>query len=218
MWGWITEHATVLSAVVTAMCTVAIAWFTWKLADISAEQGSFNERALVANRRAFVFLQRVAAYFTPTPEDMDKPGDALKAVVSWSFRPVWENSGETHTKNMTIHTDHELRDSRLPLNFAFRDNQNAHGVMLLGPKAAQAGGATREFTTSELLEVQSGKRFLYVWGWVKYNDIFPGTPNRITRFCGQVIVSGDPAKSSAVFTYPIHPAGNCADDECAGLG
>src|SRR5690348_5461955 len=71
IWAWITEHATVLSAIVTALATVAVALFTnclywatnrlWeagqeqtKVASIAANAAERSARALIDNERPWV--------------------------------------------------------------------------------------------------------------------------------------------------------------------
>jgi len=44
-----------------------------------------------------------------------------------------------------------------------------------------------------------GKRFLYLWGWARYSDLLPNTPERITRFCWQIIADGNPLTFNPLF-------------------
>jgi hypothetical protein len=77
----------------------------------------------------------------------------------------------------------------------------------------------------DITDVQSGKKFLYVWGWARYSDVFPNTKQHITRFCWMITPVGDPfayipgkippEPGGLQFQSRHHDEGNCADDECA---
>jgi hypothetical protein len=76
-------------------------------------------------------------------------------------------------------------------------------------------------TSQNLWDVQQGRQFLYLWGWVRYFDVFPNTKQHITRFCWMVMPVGDPftyvpndPQHTLRFDNIHHTEGNCADDEC----
>jgi hypothetical protein len=199
-------------AAITALATVAIAVFTWvlaritnKLANLAKEDADIAKDALIVGNSAFVFVQDIKAYFL-----YDSAGKAN----SWTFRPFWTNSGGTQTRGMLAHVDYEFRDRPLPTTFKFADNTPATAPSLIGPKSTIVGGQVRFFSVAELLEVQQKTRFLYLWGWVRYNDIFPNTPQHLTRYCTQVDVTGDLTDGQgAQFSYIIHLEGNCSDGD-----
>jgi hypothetical protein len=75
------------------------------------------------------------------------------------------------------------------------------------------------------LDAQAGRKFIYLWGWVRYFDVFPRTPEHITRFCWLIVPVGDPLAfvpgaapnqpGSLSFGSLHHSEGNCADEECS---
>lgn len=216
---WITDHATVLSTVVAAISTGVVAWFTVHLSKASVEQGRFSERALKINRQPFIFVEDFRPFFeldpaTVQPKDQAKP----RIVHGWAFRPLWRNGGETQSRNLITHVDYEFRESPLPVGFAFSDTHTGTASMMLGPKAINTGGSPRTFTAAEVDRVRKQERFLYMWGWLRYGDAFDPSRHRITRYCMQVIVLGDPALSNCTFQWLIHNEGNCSDDECNAVG
>lgn len=76
--------------------------------------------------------------------------------------------------------------------------------------------------------IQSGRKFLYLWGWVRYFDVFDTAEKdeHITRFCCQMVPGGDPVAFNPLANPPdgikwdhiSHATGNCADDECKDHG
>jgi hypothetical protein len=185
---------------------------------VAENSADIARHAMVAGQRAFVFPVSLV------PEWLigDQPGH-----YNWQFRPMWRNSGDTPTRNMTMHAGYELRDTPLPDNFDFDYPTTEIGSALIPPKTEYAGGmAPRgpdKITPSDIAAVQSGIKFMFFWGWAKYFDVFPETPARVTRFCWQVIPMGDPFAfrpgapqnhQSLRFPYVYNHKGNCADDDC----
>jgi hypothetical protein len=81
------------------------------------------------------------------------------------------------------------------------------------PKAA--------ISLQDILDSQHGTKWLYIWGWARYSDVFANTPQHITRFCWVITPVGDPlafdpnVPSGIDFQTVHHTEGNCADDECS---
>lgn len=207
---------------ITALASIAIAAFTGTLWFATRTQARWTKEALFVDKRAFVF----ASSIYPSWEL-----DQISGSYNWRFRPIWQNSGETATKGMTLYVDCEIRNTPLPVGFDFKRTIMPPGTGMLGPKSSNMGGAAPHFgitsaiTPQDLSDVQNSRKFLYLWGWAKYFDRFPGTPEHITRFCWQIVLTGDPfgfvpnqnptLAGSLNFSYIIHSEGNCADDECA---
>ena len=179
--------------------------------------GNVAERALVAGERAFVFAIGVTPFF-------DKPADPANPVYNWRFRPRWQNSGDTPTKNMTMHTECVLRDAILPAGFDFDHAVTTEiGKVLIPPKVITMGGIAPQspnpaITPQDIAEAQIGRKLIYVWGWARYYGVFPNTPQHITRFCFVMVPIGNPHSATAnkdlTWDFISDAEGNCADDEC----
>lgn len=217
--GWIISYADQHNGLVTAVATVFIAVFTIILSRVSIEQGRFAERALKINRQPFVFIEDFRPFFETDPAaKQPKDNSAPRQVSGWAFRPILRNGGETQTRNLVIHVDYEFRESPLPMGHKFSDNHPVTLPLPLGPKSVGTGGTPRTFKIAEMELIKKQQRFLYMWGWVRYGDAFDPSRHRITRWCNQVIVLGDPAFSNCTFQWLIHAEGNCSDDECSAVG
>jgi hypothetical protein len=206
--------------IILALATVAIAMFTIVLVLVTNRQARLTKEALIADKRSFVFAESIQPIW-----ELDKPS----GQYYWRFRPFWRNSGDTPTKRLTLYVDCELRNSLLPVGFNFNQTRIPPGTGMLGPKAGNLGGLAPHMpgvaiTPQDILDIQNGRKFLYLWGWARYFDVFPETPQHITRFCWQMLSVGDPAAytphqipslpGSLIFPYVYHTEGNCADEEC----
>jgi len=235
--------------IITALATIAIAIFTltlkratdklWDagerqlklLSETSAAQSrdmkasiataersaEIAREAMIAGERAFVFATGVLAFWEI---------DQTTGHYMWRFRPNWENSGDTPTKNMTMCSECLLVPSPIPPGFSFDYSATEIGTALIPPKNKGGGGLAPRFpapaiTAQDIIDVQESRKFLYFMGWARYFDVFPDTPQHITRFCWQILVLGDPLRydpssnlQNLSFSNIHHFEGNCADDEC----
>ena len=202
----------------TATATVVIAIFTIVLASVTGRQARLTKEALIADKRAFVFASGLFQEWRL---------DQTTGDYSWRFRIQWTNTGDTPTRRMTMTVGSVFRNTPLPLGFDFDANEPPPGVGLLGPRATSMGGATPtppnpDISAQEIIDIQQGRRFLYVWGWVRYFDVFPRTPTHITKVCWIVSPTGNPLNfvpgqttpGSLTFAWIQHAEGNCADEEC----
>lgn len=205
---------------ITALATIVIAAFTVTLWVATSRQASLTREALIVDKRAFVF----ASVLNPVWEI-----DAATQKYNWRLRPTWQNSGDTPTKDLRIFVACEIRNSVLPDGFDFRQMTGGDGTGLLGPKASNLGGVGPQgkfaaISPQDIVDAQQTRKFIYLWGWARYRDAFPKTPEHITRFCWQILTAGDPflfepgqppgQTSSLTFSYVQNRIGNCADDEC----
>jgi hypothetical protein len=211
----IREGLNIYSPAITAVATAVIGAFTITLWNASEKQARLTREAMVHGERAFIAAINLRGFFEPVGREWH-----------WRFRPTWVNSGDTPTRNMLIHTECLILNAVLPLNFNFNYPTTNTGTGFLGAKANSMGGlapmAPRPAVSPrDILDAQQGRTFIHVFGWAKYNDIFPNTPRHITRFCWIVVPDGDPTTfdpavnpNNVRFDWIMHTVGNCADEEC----
>jgi hypothetical protein len=203
---------------IAALATIIIAAFTGTLWFATNKHAELARETFVADKRAFVFTDN----FRPFWEQI--PGGGY----NWRFRPIWKNSGDTPTSRMRLYSACELRNTPLPKGFDF-NQAVVPGTGLLGPKSEGFGGITPlpanqpAITPANIQDVQAGRMFLYLWGWARYFDIFPGTEEHLTRFCWLILPFGDPTTYDPTqppgpmtlrFDHILHFEGNCADEDC----
>lgn len=207
------------NAAITAVATLVIAVFTAILAVVTGRQARLTKETLIADKRAFVFATNISPNWFL---------DEARKQYCWRIRPEWRNSGETPTKHLRIYVDCELRNTPLPNGFDFARISSTPGNGLLPPNATMLGGAApmqpvAPITPQDIVDVKAGRKYLYIWGWARYFDVFPKTPEHITRFCFQIHPIGDPFAfvpgqdvnhpDSLRFPYVLHIEGNSAEDE-----
>lgn len=221
-----------LGTLMLAIFTASLWWATQRMQrtterlwEAAKEQGQdtkrsieIAERALVAGERAFIFAQGIFGQYE----------DHGGGMYHWRFRPTWENSGDTPTRGLRIYVTSALFDAPPAPGFLIERATDAAGTGLLPPKSRTLGGVTPTppmpaYTPQDLVDVQEGRKFLLMWGWARYFDVFPNTPERVTRFCWAVIPAGNPFNPGPIekgaliglkFDNLHHHEGNCSDDEC----
>ena len=213
-------------AAIAALGTIIIAAFTATLWFATSRQAQLTREAFIADKRAFVFASGIQSFYEP---------DTTTNQFNWRLAPLWQNSGDTPTRSLRIYTDCFFSNVAIQPNFDFNyvDPNSPPGTGMLGPKMPSTGGQAPHLphqpalTPQDVLDIQNGRKFFYLWGWARYSDTLPGTPARLTRFCWRIVPSGNPltfnplVNPNSVRFISLHEVrGNCADEECRlqGLG
>ncbi|NEV79590.1 hypothetical protein DYI24_21385 [Rhodopseudomonas sp. BR0C11] len=180
-------------------------------------QAEFTQESYVAVQRPFV--------------------DGKSLVISDSvfsgyhfFQVHLENTGNTRTQNAEVFTHFEFRedevndpppagrvrpahsslDPELVFN-SIKDNFPAQPISLAakGIVPINVGG----IPTGAMIKMAKNRAEGYVYGLVRYNDGFAGTPRRISKFCYAVVPLLD-ADGKLDVKYGLCWHWNCADEEC----
>jgi hypothetical protein len=172
------------------VATGALAYYAFRQSrdmreSISAAKDSADiaRLSLISTQRAYV---RVANFPWLWRSDLSRPGKFF-----YDITPIVENGGNTQTVDAKINLNSRLTDAPLPEGFDFPFPYEP-GFTLIG---ARQTVSTSHVTIldDDLLLVQSGEKFFYIWGTIAYRDVFPETPVRVTEFCTQINrVMGNP--------------------------
>lgn len=171
------------------------------------ESNKINRQSLVAVQRAFIG--------SPTISDQRKITDG-KRVAGIQFRLNWQNSGNTAAKDLRICTSREDNPAGNMKNLPDKCQPVPE---VAGPRdVVQSLPIVFEPPLLELL--RDGKTKVTLWGWVKYRDSFPDTPEHITRYCsefGQVIggTIPDPKEPFELQVSGCTNSYSCSDEGCA---
>jgi hypothetical protein len=203
------DNAPAITAIATLLLTLVTAGLVW----VAYLQ-------LAANRiqsRPHVFATQLSPFWEL---------DQQSGRYNWRFAPTWTNSGNTATKRLRTWSHCEIRNTALPNGFNPETSTVAADIAtgLIPPKSANVGGRhplVAPLTPQDIWDAQQGRRLIFLYGWVRYFDDFPGTREHVTRYCWRVTSFGDPftfqpnePQHSMTFNYLVHAVGNCADDEC----
>ena len=210
-------------AAITAMATILLVYFTWKLssstnrlADITNETIKLAREEFISTKRAYVFIDEIR---------IENLGDENKLRV----QPIWRNSGTTPTKGMRNHCNWKFFEVEPPDSYAFPDF-DANGVedksgagnvpLFIGPNGT-VQGQTLYIPTEYLNKVIAGKGHILVWGWTEYRDVIETTQLHRTKFCNKLIIETSKrieiegqAEVTAGLSLILHRSHNCMDEEC----
>ena len=112
----------------------------------------------------------------------------------------------------------------MPLGYGFIEESSV-GTGVIPPNTAVLGGEAPPgyITQQDIIEAQAFRKFIYLWGWVKYRDVFPNTPEHTAHFCWLILILGNPmtfipntvsqppTPRTLDFRYLQHSEGNSAD-------
>jgi len=204
---WWTAGATWTLAVITAFLTFFTGWLWYATRQLVKGSEDTAKRQL----RAYLSIDGF-----PYVSHLDTTDN----TIWWSIHPVWKNGGTTPTTSLFLNTHASLRDEKLPDNFDFPSAPGETIRMLVGANAT-VSASTLGIKGADLTAVQNGTKFFYIWGWAKYKDIFPDTPERITRFCVHIThVTGNPTlhfnkdTNPVEITFSFYKENNCMDEGC----
>jgi hypothetical protein len=211
-----------------AAITAAI--FAGKLAFTTRDAADDAHVAYTATQRAFVTINDVdsAPIYDP------KTG----AITHWKLLMNIENSGNSPTVDLRVIPTNSMGPAgphkgwnELYPGVKFPEGPNDPEVSwritkdggtymhaLIGPHAKfpiSSFGIPLS-TTGNMADVDgllAGKWRAYTFGAIHYRDIFPGSPDHVTKYCYGL--SAEKQKdSTAKLTFYLCSHWNCADDEC----
>lgn len=185
----VTAVASVAVAIFTAVLAIATVrlWnSTAQLAQFAEQQGrdmqasieqarrvaDLTERNLSATQRAFVHLKAL---------DVTVVGKRI-APTQYKIVPLWENSGTTPTRNLSININWTpYSGGNLPDGFGYEYGTDPTRLFL-GPKAESNYGSF-DIPISEIRQAKAKTARIFVWGRADYSDIIEGTRQHFTEFC-----------------------------------
>jgi hypothetical protein len=143
-------------------------------------------------------------------------------VIGYLIIPRWENVGNTEVTNVRFSMNYQFSRDPLPNGFTAVDGSSTTTEPIsMGSKQVtsasgfrDAQGAPGLFPQACINDVTQGKfRYVEVWGWAKYRDVFRPDIERITRMCWRLhglLTLG----SESTFNHVLCDEGNCQDESC----
>ena len=146
-------------------------------ADAANRSAKIAEDSIVKLQRASVFMADINFNW--------HPDTAREGKFWWHFRPVLQNAGNTQTREMTTNVCFEFRDTPLPKDFSFPVNKDSFPAIV--PPHGAVYGSSFPLLDDQMIEIQKGEKFFYIYGTITYRDVFDDTPIHTTTFCRQVM-------------------------------
>ncbi len=181
--------------------------------EAAQQQVRISELAMIANNRAYVHHAGIA--YT---SHLQKGGPS-DGKYMWRLRPTWTNTGNTPTRKLRVYAGYEFRTSPLPEDFSF----TVKGPLILTLLASKGKIESThcDIFGEPLADVRDGKKYLYVWGVARYFDVYPHTPEHVTKFCsvaiavtGDPLLGYDPSANPVEIRFETYQKHNCADEDC----
>jgi len=208
------------NGLVASLATIAIAYFTWSLRQSTDKLWSSSKEQIEFSRNSFVVENR--PYLTPVEFVINRIIDASSGRVSeYRFIPQWKNGGQTPAvKIVTVLSAKFFDKSGMPPDFDFPDNVQPIEGRTQGNMAGPGFpffGPYADLQAVTLYEVMKQWR-LYIWTWVEYSDVFPGTDRHRTEWCAELTLIGDPRDArptpNAIFNLGVIDRFNGMDETC----
>jgi hypothetical protein len=181
-------------------------------AEAAKDQTVLTRQAMVDTQRAFVLVKALEVELVTFPYQSPTAG-IIDRIAGWRMGVVWENSGDTPTRDLITHVSLKFFDDEIPNNYDFPDLPERNvSKALIGPRGT-IHSASFLISVQEAQDVKNGPKGLYMWGWAEYDDVFPNTKRHRTEFCYELLFI-DPFPQRASFGHLMYRAHNGADDEC----
>jgi len=125
-----------------------------------------------------------------------------------------ENRGRTPTRHGLMNVNHIQQAEPLPKDFPYLDGPKTETV-LIGPDHGVMSPVIN-VPVDRMMQVVRGNQRLFIWGWIDYNDVFPGTPRHRTEFCFEIVPDrGMPiTDENTTLRSEFHGPHNGADGDC----
>jgi hypothetical protein len=180
------------SGALTALATIAIAWFTWTLRQsneklwgatkIAADAAKQSADALVTAERAYVSVKQ--------PETKLIFDHQSRTLISLRVWVVWKNSGSTPAGPMRSLIGATFTPDATTFTFPDADKPDPEIIqMVLGPEAEITSGWV-DIGAEQVRGIVDQTGHEFVWGWTIYRDVFPNSPEHLVEFCYKVSIEG----------------------------
>lgn len=196
-------NSALLSTIISFLALIvtgAGVWFVKRTLEATLEAVEDTGKATVAMQEANEIARdgmekQLRAYVHPESFRYVPQPDHTNQNFGWGFAIHWKNSGITPAQFASMLIWVEVVDGALPEDFQFDRTADDHVPVVFGPNMPVTS-AYACVSADDIKKFFAAEKALYLWGWVKYRDVFPASPERQTRFCYRLSVNGDPTKAS----------------------
>jgi hypothetical protein len=168
------------------------------------DSNKINRESLESVQRAFI-----------SPHQLRDSGN----FAGIELRIDLENSGTTAARNTFVHHSSDYgfgEPDKLADRWAPGEIQSVQPGFV-GPKDSDSS-PTMTIGQARLRHMVEEHQHLYVWGWMKYRDVFKDTDEHITRYCFDFTAHPVIFKDGKPVAMSLDPReclkGNCYDEQC----
>jgi hypothetical protein len=184
-------------------------------AGLTAIQARQSIKATDIARESLESVQR--AFVDPTVS-FDSTLNPQKTLASEMIIIHLENSGSTPAKVLKSRSNIAFV-TELPNGFNFPDvlGNDSHPIVpstYIAPKA-NVTSTPVILDQGQIDLIVSGKMHLYLWGWIRYRDVFSKTEEHITRYSYEIKAVRSKSEGVEYITFGgIAQRYACADEQC----
>lgn len=169
------------------------------------------DESIVAAQRAYVFLREFRVNLVKNPLNEE--------IQSCTIQPIWENSGNTGTRNGRGHINWKFFERSIPSEFDFPDfdevgnrvlSYDAFKPLIIGPRSSSLAPLL-DIEPGILRQARDMQGRILIWGWAEFDEVFGEGKRHRTEFCYQVVVAGSPASWVGFSQYRAY---NGVDEDC----
>jgi hypothetical protein len=177
----------------------------------SERASSVVDESIVAAQRAYVFLREFRVNLVKNPLNEE--------IQSCTIQPIWENSGNTGTRNGRGHINWKFFERSIPSEFDFPDfdevgnrvlSYDAFKPLIIGPRSTSLAPLL-DIEPGILRQARDMQGRILIWGWAEFDEVFGNGKRHRTEFCYQVVVAGSPASWVGFSQYRAY---NGVDEDC----
>lgn len=170
------------------------------------------DRGLRTVERAFVYVRAYsnAALISASTQQ----------VIGWRIVVEWYNSGKTPARRVHVHASWRA-EMTPPDDFPDLWNSNLQiprVTTYCGPQSV-LNSEPLDIPLTEFVRAQAMGGFVYLWGWLDYNDVFERSERHRTEFCIALIPTRDlstvpTGNEGPPFIYSHYRKHNGTDEQC----
>jgi len=185
------------------------------------ESNRINREALVSVQRAFLYVDEFQMFIERNADDPTK-------INGFTLYPRVKNSGTTPALDATDWVNIKTLDKPITPSFTFPDLDSRGNVIsvkqqltpgFFPPQSVETLAVPLGISARIAQDVNAGKAYVYLYGWIRYRDVFKETEPHVSMFCIQIkelrqvaAIGGNPASTTLVTnTCSEH---NCVDKQC----
>ena len=183
------ERGLLLFTGVLAVATIALMTATVGLVFLSDRQ--IKDARLV--QRAHVFVK--------VPESAWVVINGVPHLRVWV---VWRNSGATPASNMRGRIVAQFALNEAELNFAIA--QELEDSYALGPGNEIQSG-TVDINQVHVAAAANGMGHQFVWGYARYKDVYPDSPEHFVEYCFKLSIEGNPIPGQCLVRFNTYGPG-----------
>jgi hypothetical protein len=221
---FVLEFAGFIVLFIYAIYTIRMFYANRDSADAAKRSADVARDTLTTIQRPFVTFSPAATVRTKNvPTSPDNP-----TGIMWIFNFPIHNTGTSPTSQMFDHTNLYYSGSKpIDDSFDYRDVGDLQPFNIILTPNDTVHGQPVEVTPNWLYNVMyrwaRGEYWhgahLYFYGWVRYRDMIPSTPEHLTMFCFELThFDQNPAKPAVSDHLGVEVSfchrHNCMDDNC----